>query len=360
MAVNNYSNSADKSGFLKLFEAELYAVINCNKHITHKQNIGIIDWWWCTDQEQDTENIKKFVEMQDICFFISDEILNMGHLEYADIDNMITMLNDHNVYFLMHSEESGLTVSPKSNRTLNTPWFYKSFLDIPADFEATLNYKPKPYMFNLLLGRNKTYRTLLYKILKHNPQVYSTYLGHHKYKHDVQNNMDTAEIQHKLCSQDMSKHQLNTMLDTENGRSCISHIVPTNIYNNTHFDIVSETQADKHMNFTTEKTAKPLATGRFFLYAGVNDVKKYLTQQGFSLETYNIKQYDHSTGYTTVITELTDYIEEITENPGLVEDIYTKTLEERIYNMHVYQEKSTNYYKQLNDWIEISLNNLTK
>jgi hypothetical protein len=117
-------------------------------------------------EEAQIENLKQFVESQDIWFFVREEIFDRHN--DVDMHKVFAMLNLHNVYYILFSHDFTLDIRPDLGRTYCNPWFFKSPVYVPSKFIPDLDYVDKPYAFNLLLGSNKSYRTLAYKILKYN------------------------------------------------------------------------------------------------------------------------------------------------------------------------------------------------
>lgn len=325
----------------------------------HIKKVGIINWWWLTPDEIQLENLKNFVELQDICFFISEEIFDRyyaGH-EPIDMNKVFELLNSYNVYYIVFSHDLTLNIQPDKNRTFYNPWFFKSPLYIPSNFNADLDYIEKPYAFNLMLGSRKSYRTIVYNILKNNKNIYSKYLGHPKFKFDDIPNLDDYEVYKDLTSQDVAKDKLNTMnsLEKEGSEYPISHIVPLKIYSNTHFDIVTETLVKYQNMFITEKTAKPLATGRFFCWFNSSNVIDYLRKFGFDFANYEA-EYDKIQGDIDRLDAMLEVVGEIVNNPLYIKDIYKKTKNARIHNMNLFKEHTNNFKTNLSNWILMCLN----
>jgi len=347
MPINKYNTTI--SGFAQCFDRACQSVINKDK------NVGIINWWWTTEEEAQLENLKKFVESQDICFFVSEEIFDKHYS--IDMNKVFDMLNSHNVYYIVFSQDLTLDVQPVPHRTYYNPWFFKTHLYVPSNYVPDLDYIEKPYTFNLMLGTRKPYRTIAYRVLKDNKNIYSKYLGHPTFKFDNIPNLDEDEVYTDLISQDVVRNKLHTMkfLEKEGRKYAISHVVPEKIYANTHFDIVTETFV-KHQNmFITEKTAKPLATGRFFCWFNSNDVMTYLEQHGFSFMHYEA-EYDKMHNDVDRLDAMLEVVEEISNNPLYVKDIYERSRQVRIHNMNVFKEQTTNFENRLTEWIIDCLN----
>lgn len=319
------------------------------------KNIGIINWWWTSDEEAQLNNLKNFVESQDVCFFISEEIFDRHR--GINISKVFELLNSYNVYYILFSQDSTLNVQPNPSKTFCNPWFFKSPIYVPSDFTPDLDYTEKTYAFNLMLGSRKSYRTLAYNMLKDNTNIYSKYLGHPSFKFNSIPSLDDEEVYSDLISQDVVQHKLNTMnfLEKDGRKYPISHVVPEKIYANTHFDIVTETFV-KHKNmFITEKTAKPLATGRFFCWFNSTNTIKYLRQFGFDFMHYEA-DYDSIINDVDRLTAMLEVVEEIASNPLYIKDIYEKSKNVRIHNMNVFSKQTNHFYKRTHEWIKANLN----
>lgn len=314
------------------------------------KKVGIINWWWLDRDQCNFDNLKKFIESQDICFFLSEEILEKYN--GIDLNKLFSFLNQYNVYYILYAEDNTLSVKPDSNKSFYYPWFFKSPLYIPSNFEPDLEYKEKPFTFNLMLGSSKSYRTLSFRALKDNKSIYSSYLGHPKFKNQSNVFLDDEDIQLSLINQNVDIEKLNTMhpIERENENYVVSHCVPKNIYANTHFDIVTETFVKSGHNFLTEKTAKPIATGRFFCWYASPRVIPYLEKYGFIFE-YDLLTYDNIDNDVDRLDAFLDLVNEISSDQSFVKHIYTKYSYVRKHNMDVYHKGRKQFYEDLENWI---------
>ena len=314
------------------------------------KRVGVINWWWLNDEELNLDKLKAFVEQQDICFFLSEEIFEKYNS--ININDVFSLLNKYNVYYILFSEDHSLTVKPAEDKSFYYPWFFKSPLYVPSNFKPELVYREKPYTFNLMLGSKKPYRTLLYKLLKDNKNIYSSYLGHPKFKNQSLTFLEDEDILLDLTNQNVEVDKLNTMnsIQRENERHVISHVVPEKIYADTHFDIVTETFVKHSHNFLTEKTAKPLATGRFFYWYASSGLIPYLERYGFIFD-YDLISYDSITNDVDRLDDVLNLIEELSANKNLVKEIYEKTSYVREHNMRVYWEGRTRFAEDLYGWL---------
>lgn len=314
------------------------------------KRVGVINWWWLTDDEVNLDRLKMFVEQQDVCFFLSEEVFKK--YRNINLNEVFTLLNQYNVFYILFSEDYNLSVKPAENKCFYYPWFAKSPLFVPSSFDYELKYKEKPYIFNLLLGSKKSYRTLAFKNLKDNKNVYSSYLGHPKFKNNSATFLDEQDIQDTLINQNVNHEKLNTMREVtrENQQRIISHIIPEKIYANTHFDFVTETVATSGHYFFTEKTAKPLATGRFFCWYASSGCRSYLERYGFDFDNY-LANYDNIHNDVDRLDAVFDVVEEITTEHTLLKEIYSRTELVRKHNMETYWKCTNDFNKKLQSWM---------
>ena len=330
--------------------SNLYLLEEIEKNIFSKQikNVGIINWWWLNDEERSLANIESFVSQQDLCIFVSEEIIDIrGNYNF---DQIIEVLDRHNVYYLLFSD-CGISRQLPTHRVKRFPWFVKTKLTIPEAFRADIDYREKPFDFNLLLGSEKQPRNLIYRALQNNNKIYSTYFGHPVYRDKSMNMYEENRVFELLSTQPVDQ-KLNTMVHLKCGddANSISHIVPKNIYDNTHFDIVTETQYVEHQYFTTEKTAKPLATGRFFCFFNSANTIAYLNAYGFDFNSY-LSSYDRQTNQIDRLNLLIEFVDEVTSNQSFVKDIYSTTKAARLHNMYQYQKCINLYRIELAEWL---------
>jgi hypothetical protein len=311
------------------------------------KKVGVIDCWnlpvgkqWAGHAQPDynEQELRKFLEDKDVSFLLIEEVL--------DDKQMIDVCKEYNTRYICFSENENLEI-PSSNM-ITLPWFFKSPLYVTENFQPDFDYREKPYDFNLLLGSRKPYRDLIYKSLRHNLKVYSTYFGHPDYVGD--NIIDDRDITQTLISQDVSKQKLNTLVRLNRGNSDfgMSHIIPKKIYDASHFDIVSETNYDRWM--TTEKTAKPLSTGRFFCCFSHGRSLTYLERFGFCFHDFP-NFGDRCDNTLERFSLVVNFIDEVSQNPLLVRDIYEKTRENRKHNFYNYREKIGHFTQTISSWI---------
>jgi hypothetical protein len=323
--------------------------------------IGVINWWTVKEKEVDTIKITQFVDQQDVCFFHSEEHLSAHDHTGYELSELFGMLAERNVYFIVSCGDDRRHLNT-SEKCFYFPWFFKSPLYIGKSFEPTIDYCTKTYDFNMLLGTKRSERNLLWRCLKENPRIYKTYHGHVKFRAHGDSHLDSALIQQELNSQDLAEQEFTTMINvrTEDGkRHCLSHVIPEKIYRNTHFDIVCESYTHSGQVFASEKTAKPLATGRFFCWLAGPHLIRYLKPYDFSFETYRAS-YDTVMNDVQRVDSLIDTVSSIAGNKKLIKHIYSTTAEERLHNMQTYRKNTKHFYNTYENWIRSVLENTNK
>jgi hypothetical protein len=359
-------------------ENSLYIPDSERKYLEDSEcNILIFNWerWcfhetdWCTFPNTNTSTVSvgeliEEIKEYDICFFVISEMIVQNLLFHASInDNLPTIdtlfeeMSKLNVVYLCLSEDSNFPID--KSKSLNMPWFTDKKIYISENTTSDFDYRQKDFTFNMLLGSERKHRTKIFESLRHNSYMYSSYMGHAYHVKNSDTHLDTGDIISSLTDQDLSM-KLNTMekIKREDINYCISHIVPETIYNNTHFDIVTESQPKRNgLHFTTEKTGKPIAAGRFFIWYNSPHKVEYLRQFGFELQ-------DYMCGYDQIIDDydrldaIFTLVREIGNNENYIKKIYEDTKEARIHNQEVYNKLKKTYHIRLVDWMTSEVNKI--
>ena len=338
------------------------------EHRNSPHKILVVDWWeWLRKQpgfdagdpvqqaNLSTDEIISEVKEHDICFFVSREVLYAGRPKYFDIHekvltDMMTELASLNVFYVTLSEDSHFSID--KSKSFNMPWFMPNHLYTSANTTIDFDYRPKDFTFNMLLGSDKDYRTDMFESIGDEKCVYSTYFGHKEYSLQSAGHLEDDDVWNNLTNQDLSM-KLNTMERAirEDNSYCISHISPELIYNNSHFDIVSESNPLREtLHFTTEKTGKPLSTGRFFIWYNSPHKVEYLKQFGFELQDY-LCEYDGIINNSNRMEQVCGLVKEIGDNKNYIKKIYKDTKEARIHNHEVFKELASTTRSNLSSWI---------
>ena len=299
------------------------------------------------------DNLLIEIKKYDICFFVISELIDMTQV-YATgerkklLQEFMTEIDKLNVFYIAYSEDSNYPL--EESRTFNMPWFADRDIYTSQDTTIDFDYRQKDFTFNMLLGSDREHRTKMFERIRPHSYVYSTYMGHLQHRDNSDTYLEDKGILSQISSQDLvSNGKLDTMvpLYLENKRYILSHAVPEMIYNNTHFDIICESQhLSGSTHFTTEKTAKPLSTGRFFIWFNSPNKVEYLRRYGFELQDY-LCEYDNILDNDTRLEAIFELIKEIGDNENYIKKIYKDTKEARMHNQEVYKHtKSETRYER--------------
>jgi len=142
-------------------------------------------------------------------------------------------------------------------------------------------YTSKPKYFDALLGRKKPHRDLAYETIDHETNVV-TYLG--KITEFTQDDFsDQSKWRWESAGLQLDK-QVSWTVEHVNYQGhvmSLSQIVPLEVYNETAYSLVTETNHDNHYNFYTEKTVKPILGQRLFIHLSGQNILKNLRAIGF-------------------------------------------------------------------------------
>ena len=153
--------------------------------------------------------------------------------------------------------------------------FYRTETSILESLEPADNAK-----FDVLLGRRKTHRDIIYKTLDHKQHVITYFPSHEDSDIKQYNNKQfkwPSILPQPEESVDMTAHAVKV-----NGTIVsLSQIIPTEIYNQTRYTLVAETCTNNSFSFYTEKVVKPILAKRLFVVAAGQHYLKNLQRLGF-------------------------------------------------------------------------------
>jgi len=180
-------------------------------------------------------------------------------------------------------------------------YFYMDWFALTAHL-----YKLKPYLlekaektdtstvrFNALLGRKKPHRDIVYNFLKDRTDTVCTYLQTKMGTIDPDSFNDPAKFIWECQQQpvDWTVEYVNY----EGESVCLSQIIPLQIYADTDWCIVAETNYQTEFAFFTEKTAKPILAKKPFIMVGNPHSLQTLHRLGFkTFDSVIDESYDNS------------------------------------------------------------------
>jgi len=174
-----------------------------------------------------------------------------------------------------------------------TVHFYKH--ERPQLLDNSLHpYEVKPKYFDALLGRKKNHRDFAYARLDQDKNIV-TYLNDHEC--DFSTN-DKWRWESAGLVVERPVEWTVERVNYHGYRMSLSQIVPLEVYNETAYSLIAETNFSNHYSFYTEKTIKPILGKRLFIVLSGQYALKNLREMGFKTFHGIIDEsYDEIEGY---------------------------------------------------------------
>lgn len=166
------------------------------------------------------------------------------------------------------------------NATINKflDWFTTS-VHFYKYVKPSILYELKPFevktlKFDALLGRKKVHRDLAWKFIHDNnlqSQGIITYIDDYQTNFDHTDSIKWIWQSEGIADLEVIAKQIDYTVDRVDyyGYSMsLSQVIPINIYNQTAYSLVCETNFDNQFVFLTEKTVKPILARRLFITLG--------------------------------------------------------------------------------------------
>jgi len=156
---------------------------------------------------------------------------------------------------------------------ITTLKFYKS---VPTFLDKLTPCAVKPKLFDVLLGQPRQHRDMVYNYMQsHQDQIVLTYMRDFSqglYDHDFTaiaiQDRPSKEYTWDLDGIPIPKDPVNFTIESvelHGQRVSISQVIPINIYNETAYSVVTETNFMNSYTFYTEKIVKPILSERLFV-----------------------------------------------------------------------------------------------
>jgi len=159
-------------------------------------------------------------------------------------------------------------------------WSITDFYKSQSEFLHQLNNTHVTHMFDVLLGRQKPHRDIIFQKLSHCSNIVKYFPSDQD-----QDIRDYSKNYFDWPSCVPLPEEPVTMLVhpvTVNGVIVsIGQIIPVDIYNQTRYSIVAETQIENEFSFFTEKVAKPMLARRLFVVVSGQYYLRNLRKLGF-------------------------------------------------------------------------------
>ena len=212
---------------------------------------------FCTELHQHTVDLLKTLDLPKISFYLSGSI-NDYQFQYAQVKPYMDWFITTS-YFYLHSRPNFLN-------------------------EQLTPYYPKSKSFDILLGCGRTHRDFVYdyicqqKDLANNVLMTYSRIANQDLLANDQFIFDQTGVE--FINNDVINHSVG-YVKYHGCPMSISQIVPINIYQETAYSVVAETNALNSFNFYTEKIVKPILAQRLFVVVSGQHYLKNLRKLGF-------------------------------------------------------------------------------
>lgn len=202
----------------------------------------------------------------------------------------------------------------------------------------------KPKFFDVLLGRQKPHRDLVYNNIDHDMNIISYFRN----DGDLRNNQDFVWPLEVL---DRPGHEVCWTGDEVivNGTIVsLSQVVPVDIYKQSSYSLVAETQNENSFSFFTEKIIKPMMGRRLFVVASGQYYLKNLKKLGFkTFENVIDESYDE-------VAELEDRIKLMLDQVSILQNLDQNWVHNSIFDI---LEHNYNLVMKTN-WLDLMVKDL--
>lgn len=216
--------------------------------------------------------------------------------EFTD-DNWCRLFDFSNVTFFV---AGSLNWQPQQAEVKLHSYFFFSIMELyqqNPELLNQLNDTNKNKQFDVLLGRKKPHRTLVYNTVDHACNIVTYFGDTDKSIQDMNSNEFVWPSSVKKPEEKLYWTVSEVLLN--NTAANLSFLIPTEVYNQTWYSLVAESRPANTFSFFTEKTIKPMLARRAFIVIAGQYHLKNLRSLGFKTfdcvidETYDHEPDDH-------------------------------------------------------------------
>jgi len=257
-------------------------------------------------------NVKQEFEQRiDTALAVSDVVVVLVSELHNETVDFILRYANKNIHFFTCGFVDSIKTDQWMDWFITSSYFYKN----NPVLEQLTPYTPKEKLFDILLGQKKPHRDLIHNHIvskQLQDRVVMSYLNHVDRIVEGANTPGwiwpegELEILHKDLQWTVSQ------VVYQGQQMSLSQVVPINIYNQTAYSIIAETNFANHYSFYTEKTVKPILGRRLFLAFSGQYFLRNLRSLGFKTfdgiidESYDTVADMHQRGQ--MIVEQMDYL----------------------------------------------------
>ena len=226
--------------------------------------------WFGEDVEQ---RAMELYNHSDLLVLFLPEFVSDSLIRKMDLPGVVMFIGGVLNYELKHAE------------IFLCPYFFWSTVDFYRACPDVLNQlthgADADRYFDVLLGTKKIHRDYVYQKINHDINIVKYF--DHTGDRDIRDYQKTQfEWPTEVLALPSDTIDSTAQAVTVNGTIVsLSQIIPVNIYNQTHYTWVTESQCDDDWSFFTEKIVKPMLGGRLFLVTSGQHYLRNLRSLGF-------------------------------------------------------------------------------
>lgn len=242
----------------------------------HPRNVAVLHWPYPSDPN--------FGPMVDSIYAACEKIFIMiSEVHRPAIEFMQTYDREKIVYYIAGSLDVPLqhaTLCQYHDWFHTTRFFYREYL---PELLHRIDYTSvKPHAFDILLGRKKPHRDFAYTYATRNLRGRDYFLRYFNNNEPIlYEDEDHWTFEQRGVVSDGPKKWTVDTIEYYGHRMSMSQVLPVEVYNNTAYTLVAETNYDNFFTFFTEKTAKPIIARRLFIMIAGAGYLKELRRMGF-------------------------------------------------------------------------------
>lgn len=261
-----------------------YAFTMHRLHCDHDEN--------CTAYQGFEDKIHHLAACSDYVFTFESELHNY-HWQ------MWERCHHPNVYWVLPGQVNDSKMN--DNIIFWGDWFKTTsyvYKELPRKLAALTPYVAKPKMFDALLGVRKPHRDFVYNAVKEaglDDKFIMTYGGAWDDNEFYAKDYFAWEPD---CNPVSDIIGTADWVDYHGVRTGLSRVIPIQVFNDTAYSIIAETDHDNTLSFYSEKTAKPMIARRLFVaftgYKFLHNLRKqgFMTFDGIIDESYDLEPND--------------------------------------------------------------------
>jgi hypothetical protein len=333
--LNIYTKSDQAGYWLEQAKINDYVITQDEQYwLSGNNRVAIVELW----DTREIGNLRFLSQHSNLLIIFIPEFTGDSIVRQFDLLNVVFFISGTLNYSLANAQ------------IYFCPYFFSSTVDF---------YRAQPELltqlqladsssFDILLGRRKPHRDIIYNTVDHKKHIVK-YFPTHK-DNDIKQYQKNEFAWPSILPMPTETVDMTAQAVTVNGTIVsLSQIVPTEIYNQTRYSVVAETCTDNSFSFFTEKVVKPILAKRMFVVAAGQYYLRNLQLLGFKT-------------FSGIINEKYDNIADLTERTlAVCEQIELVTsLDQNLLRPVIKDILEHNYQHMMNfNWQESMIKNLS-